>query len=220
MIQIGLKGDLVKILMQLIKEKNIIYQFVPVQKLNKLTHANHQGVIAFISDIAFQNIESIIPLVFEQGKEPLVLILDRISDVRNFGAIVRTSACAGVDAIIIPAKGSAQVNGIAIKTSAGALLSVPICKSLNLKSTIDYLKECGLQIISATEKTNNLIYKANFNKPTAIIMGSEENGISGEYIKKSDTLVKIPIYGDIESLNVSVACGIILYEVVRQRNLI
>ncbi|MDP4267425.1 MAG: 23S rRNA (guanosine(2251)-2'-O)-methyltransferase RlmB [Bacteroidota bacterium] len=217
LIQNGLKGELIRDLMPLIKENKINFQFVPVQKLNSLTRGNHQGVVAYISEIPFQNIEYILPGTFEQGKMPLILILDRITDVRNFGAIARTAECSGVDAIIIPFKGAAQVNGIAVKTSAGALMRIPVCKSHNLKNTIEFLKESGLQIISCTEKTDNLIYNADLNKPTALIMGSEEDGISEEYMKRSDMLVKIPVIGAIESLNVSVACGVILYEAVRQR---
>ena len=217
LLQNGLKGDLIRDIMILIKERNIVYQYVPIQKLNCLTRGNHQGVIAYISEIEFQYIEHIIPEIFEKGRVPLILILDRISDVRNFGAISRTAECSGVDTIVIPSKGSAQINGIAIKTSAGALLKLPVCRSVNLKDTIDYLKECGLQIISCTEKADSSLFKTDLTKPTAIIMGSEEDGISGEYIKRSDFRVNIPVQGQIESLNVSVACGVILYETIRQR---
>ncbi|MFL5765406.1 MAG: 23S rRNA (guanosine(2251)-2'-O)-methyltransferase RlmB [Bacteroidia bacterium] len=217
LVQSGLKGELVSQLMSLLKQKNIAFQYVPAEKLNRLTSKNHQGVIGFISSISYYKIEEVLPGVFEKGKVPLLLILDRITDVRNFGAIARTAECSGVDAIIIPSRGSAQINADAIKTSTGALQKIPVCREDNLKTTIDYLKECGLQIISCTEKANDYYFQVDLTSPTAIIMGSEEDGISNEYIQKSDGKAKIPLMGEISSLNVSVACGIILYEAVSQR---
>ena len=213
-----LRGILYKELFNLIREFDISHQFVPIEKLNRISKKNHQGTIAFISEISFTNIEQLIPLLFEQGKVPLILILDEITDIRNMGAIVRTSECAGVHAIIIPTKGSAQINSDAVKTSAGALLSFPVCKSSNLKNTIKYLKNCGLQIISATEKSEKIYYEANFTIPTVVILGSEQTGINPEYLKLSESSVKIPVFGAINSLNVSVASGIIIYEAVRQRS--
>lgn len=216
-LQNNVSNELTSELKRLIRENNIPFQYVPPEKLNRLSNKNHQGVIAFLSAITYQSIENILPAVFEEGKTPLVLILDRITDVRNFGAIARTAECAGVDAIIIPAKGAAQINGDAIKTSAGALHIIPVCRSENLKTTIEYLKESGLQIIACTEKSEKYYNETNLQLPAAIILGSEEDGISDEYLKRSNEKVKIPLMGKIESLNVSVATAIILYEAVRQR---
>jgi 23S rRNA (guanosine2251-2'-O)-methyltransferase len=216
-IQNGLQSPLFKELMILLKEKEIPYQFVPIEKLNRINRINHQGVAASISQATFQKIEDILPQLFEKGKIPLLLILDRITDVRNFGAIARSAECAGVNAIIIPQKGGASINADALKTSAGALHKINVCREHNLKETIDYLKESGLQIIGCTEKASDYYYQTNYKSPTAIIMGSEENGISDEYLKRCDKKVKIPMLGTIDSLNVSVAAGIILFETVKQR---
>ena len=202
-----------------LKKYKIPFQFVPPEKLNHLIKSrNHQGVVAMLSPVTYLNIEDIIPAVFEKGETPLVIILDRITDVRNIGALSRSAECAGVHAVIVPSRGSAQINSDAIKASAGAIYQVPICRSENLKQTIDFLKTSGLQIISCTEKSAQTIYEMDFSLPTAIILGSEEDGISEEYLKLSDEKAKIPLYGKIESLNVSVSGGITLYEVVRQRN--
>ncbi|MBJ11405.1 MAG: 23S rRNA (guanosine(2251)-2'-O)-methyltransferase RlmB [Flavobacteriales bacterium] len=216
-IQKGLKNELFQELWQLVRARKVNYKHVPVEKLNRLTRKNHQGVFAFISPINFHKTDNIIQNVFEKGENPLFLVLDRVTDVRNFGAIVRTAECSGVQAIIVPEKGSAAINGDALKTSAGALHNIPICREFNLKATIEYLKNCGLQIIGCTEKTEEKIYQLNFNLPTAIIMGSEEDGISTEYLKLCDYKAKIPMNGTIGSLNVSVSAGVILYEAVRQR---
>jgi len=216
-VQNGLKNELFSELMSLLKKHNVVYQYVPLEKLNRLTQKNHQGVVGYISSIEYNKIEKILPLVFEAGKTPLILILDRITDVRNFGAIARTAECAGVDAIVIPARGAAQINADAIKTSTGALHKIPVCREENLKDVIDYLRESGLQVIACTEKTEEMYYQADYTLPVAIIMGSEEDGISPEYLKRSDTHAKIPLLGEIGSLNVSVATGIILYEAVKQR---
>ena len=216
-IQTGLTGELWFELKKLIQKYTIPFQLVPVEKLNRLTSKNHQGIIAYVSLVTYQSVENILPSLFEQGKIPLILVLDRITDVRNFGAIARSAECAGVDAIVIPSRGAAQVNGDAIKTSAGALHQIPVCRSENLKQTLDFLKNSGLQLVACTENANKEYYEANFTLPTAIIMGSEEDGISEEYLKRSDAKVKIPLFGKIESLNVSVATGVVLYEVVRQR---
>ncbi|MGC6469716.1 MAG: 23S rRNA (guanosine(2251)-2'-O)-methyltransferase RlmB [Flavobacteriales bacterium] len=217
-IQKGLKSDNFSELWDLIRKHRVNYKHVPVEKLNRLTRKNHQGVFAFISPILFHRTENIIPQLFEQGKTPLILILDRITDVRNFGAIARTAECSGVDAIIVPEKGSAAINGDAMKTSVGALASVPICREFNLKATIDFLRQSGLQIVGCTEKTNQFIYKVDYKLPTAIILGSEEDGISEEYLKLCNFKTKIPLAGSIDSLNVSVSAGVILYEAIRQRN--
>jgi 23S rRNA (guanosine2251-2'-O)-methyltransferase len=217
LLQKGLSNGLYHQLRNALKGQNIPLQFVPPEKLKRITSKNHQGVIAYLTEITYYHTEDLLSEIFEKGKIPLLLILDRITDVRNFGAIARSAECAGVDFIIIPSRGSAQINGDAIKTSAGALHRIPVCREDNLKNTIEYLKESGLQIIACHEKTEHLIYDADFKKPSAIIMGSEENGISGEYVKRSDMQVKIPMPGKISSLNVSVATGIILFEAVKQR---
>lgn len=216
-VQTGLKNELATELMTLLKKNAVPFQYVPVEKLNRLTGKNHQGVVGYISSVVYQKIQDVLPLVFEAGKTPLILILDRITDVRNFGAIARTAECSGVHAIIIPSKGGAQINADAMKTSTGALHTIPICRENNLKETIHFLRESGLQVIACTEKTNDMYYEPDYTLPVAIIMGSEENGVSPEYLKAVDAQAKIPLLGQISSLNVSVATGIVLYEAVRQR---
>ncbi|MCG8307070.1 MAG: 23S rRNA (guanosine(2251)-2'-O)-methyltransferase RlmB [Cytophagales bacterium] len=218
LIQKNLNNDLIKELTGKIKAHKIPYVRVPLEKLNRFTRRNHQGVISYISPIHFHALDHIIEQAFSKGRDPLLVILDRITDVRNFGAIARTMECAGADAIVIPSRGGALVGGDAMKTSAGALNLLPVCREENLKNTINYLKTSGIRVIGCTEKTNRLIYGSSLHGPIAIIMGSEENGISGEYLKLCDELVKIPMNGKIESLNVSVSTGIVLYEVLRQRN--
>jgi 23S rRNA (guanosine2251-2'-O)-methyltransferase len=211
-------SELFNELFSLARECQITVQFVPTEKLNKITYKNHQGAVAFISEVSFHRIEHIVPSLYEEGKQPFLLILDGITDVRNFGAIVRTAECAGVHAIIIPEKGSAPVNSDAVKTSSGALHSVPICKVKSLNQTISYLKNCGIKIFAATEKAVTSYYQTEFDIPLAIIMGSEDEGISDSFIKIADEIIQIPLHGSIESLNVSVATGIILFEVSKQRN--
>lgn len=216
-IQKGLHNDLFAELWKLVRVKRINYKHVPTEKINRLTKKNHQGVFAFISPIDFHNIEDVVPLLFEQGKNQLILVLDRITDIRNFGAIVRTAECAGVDTILIPEQNAAAINADAIKTSSGALLRMKICRTWNLKLALQFIKESGIQLVGCTEKTQENMYKANFTPPTAIIMGSEEDGVSAEFLKMCDAKVKIPMHGKIASLNVSVASGVILYELIRQR---
>jgi len=216
-IQKGLSNELYHQLRNALKGQAVPIQIVPAEKLKRITDKNHQGVVAYLTQITYYSAEDLLATVFEKGRIPLILILDRVTDVRNFGAIARGAECAGVDFIIIPSRGAAQINGDAIKTSAGALHRLKVCREDNLKNTIEFLKEAGLQIIACHEKTDNLIYDADFTKPTAIIMGSEENGISNEYLKRSDMQVKIPMIGKIASLNVSVATGIVLFEAVKQR---
>lgn len=216
-IQQDIKGPGLTELRNAIKKHKIPFSHVPVFKLNKHVSGNHQGVIGFISPIALHDIEQIIPSLFDQGKIPFILVLDKLTDVRNFGAISRSASCAGVDAIVIPSRESAQINADAIKTSAGALNHIPVCKVQNLTDTILFLKASGLFIVSCTEKSNKTIYDTDYTVPTAIIMGGEEKGISNQLIKNSDVLVKIPIVGEISSLNVSVAAGIIIFEAAKQR---
>ena len=216
-IQKGLHNDLFAELWKLVREKRINYKHVPLEKINRLTRKNHQGVFAFISPIDFHNIEDVVPNLYEQGKNPLVLVLDRITDVRNFGAIARTAECAGVDAIIIPEQNAAAINADAIKTSAGALHKITVCRTWNLKLALQFMKDSGIQLVGCTEKTQDNMYKPDYIPPTAIIMGSEEDGVSPEFLKMCDARAKIPMAGKIASLNVSVATGVILYEALRQR---
>ncbi len=216
-VQRGLSGGLFLELRALLKDKQINYQQVPVEKLNRITRKNHQGVIGIISPVSYQRIEDIVPTIFEKGETPLVLMLDGVTDVRNLGAIARTAECAGVHAIVVPVKGSAQINADAIKTSAGALFKIPVCRHDNLQKASQFLRESGLQIVACTEKTSDLIYAVDMSAPTAIVMGSEEDGISNEIIRTADHLAKIPMAGEIASLNVSVSAGIIIYEALRQR---
>ena len=204
-------------ILELAKEKGIQVQKVPIEKLNRITRKNHQGAIAFVSAIHYAKIENIIADTFEKGQTPLILILDRITDVRNFGAIARTAECAGVHAIVIPSRGAAQINADAMKTSSGALNFLPVCREENLISTIEYLQNAGLKVIACTEKTKDSVYSKDFKEPTAIVLGSEEDGISDEIIRKSDELAAIPQTGQVGSLNVSVAAGVIIYEALRQR---
>ena len=217
-IQKGLHNDLFAELWKLVRLKRINYKHVPLEKINRLTRKNHQGVFAFISPIDFHNIEDVVPALYEQGKNPLILVLDRITDVRNFGAIARSAECAGVDTILIPEQNAAAINADAIKTSAGALHKITVCRTWNLKLALQFLKDSGIQLIACTEKTQDNMYKPDYTPPTAIIMGSEEDGVSPEFLKMCDARAKIPMNGKIASLNVSVATGVILYEVIRQRN--
>lgn len=217
LIRRGLKNESVAEIYKICSERNIPIQEVPEEKLNRVTLKPHQGIIAFLGLIEYQNIENIVPLLFEQGKNPLIVILDRITDVRNVGAICRSALCSGAQAVVVPSRGSAQINEDAIKSSAGAIHQIPICRSYNLKETIQFLKNSGLKIVGVTEKTNTILYKEDFSGPLVLILGSEEDGISPEYLKLCDTTVKIPITGPVESLNVSVATAVALFEVVRQR---
>ena len=213
-----LQSDLSKELFAALKGKFIVVQRVPVERINRLTNKNHQGVVAFISAITYQHIEDIVPTLFEEGKTPLLLMLDGITDVRNFGAIARTCECAGVDAIILPDHGSVTVNADAVKTSAGALLSIPVCREKSLTEIVRYLKDCGYHILAATEKGDRLYTESDCTMPTCLIMGAEDVGVNKERLDLCDELVRIPMLGKIESLNVSVATGILLYEVIKQRN--
>lgn len=216
-LQNGLQGPIIAELKKLLAEHNLRANYVPIEKLNRFTRKNHQGVVAFISDIPFYKIEDVLPQIFEEGKSPFLLVLDRLTDVRNFGAIARTAECVGVDAIIIPEKGAAPINSDAIKTSAGALYNVKICKEKNLAHTVDFLQQSGIKVFSATEKAQKSVYEELYTEPCAIVMGNEETGISKEVLHHSDEKIKLPMQGKTQSLNVSVACGAILFEVVRQR---
>ena len=218
LIQKGLRGEGFHQLFGFTKEMDIPCQFVPVEKLNHLTHQNHQGVIAYISDIGYQKLESLIPFAYEQGKMPLFLLLDHITDVRNLGAIARTAECAGIDGLLLPLKGSAQINAHTVKTSAGAIYKVPVCRCVSFKESITFMKNSGLKIYAATEKAVTNYTAVDFTQPMALVMGSEEDGISDEILRMADELIRIPLQGEIGSLNVAVASGVLLYEVIRQRN--
>lgn len=216
-LQNALQGEVYQELKNLLSKHGIRPNYVPIEKLNRFTRKNHQGVVAFISDVPFEKIEDILPQLFEEGKTPFLLILDRLTDVRNFGAICRTAECVGIHAVILPEKGAAPINSDAIKTSAGAIYNLKICKEKNLAHTVDFLQQSGIQVFSATEKAQKLIFDVDFTQPCAIVMGNEETGISKEVLHHSDEKIKLPIEGKTQSLNVSVACGAILYEAVRQK---
>lgn len=212
-----IQSELSKELFAELKGRMIPVQRVPVERINRITRKNHQGVIAFISAITYQKTEDIVPYLFEQGKNPLLIMLDGITDVRNFGAIARTCECAGIDAIIIPAKNSVSVNADAMKTSAGALHTLPVCREQSLTEAIKFLKNSGFKIVAATEKGDYDYTKANYKDPVCIIMGAEDTGVPYEHLSLCDEWIKIPLLGKIESLNVSVAAGILIYEAVKQR---
>ncbi|GAA4293426.1 23S rRNA (guanosine(2251)-2'-O)-methyltransferase RlmB [Aestuariibaculum suncheonense] len=216
-LQKGLKGDLFSELEFALRQHSINSSYVPVEKLNRLTRGNHQGAVAQISPIAFYDLEDLVSQVMESGKTPLFLLLDQLSDVRNFGAIIRTAECTGVDGIIIQKKGGAPVNGDTIKTSAGAVFKIPICKVDHIKDAVFYMQASGVKVVAATEKTDDTLYDIDFTEPCAIIMGSEDRGINPSTLKVVDAKAKLPLLGEIGSLNVSVACGAFLYEAVRQR---
>jgi 23S rRNA (guanosine2251-2'-O)-methyltransferase len=204
-------------LVKLAESMQIAIHRVPLEKLNRLTRKNHQGVVCFLSPIRYAPIHNVLSQVYEEGKVPLFLLLDRVTDVRNFGAIVRSAECAGVQAVIVPSKGGAMINADAMKTSSGALNYMPICREENLVSTVRYLLDSGLQCVACTEKSSSPLYGTDFTPPTVIIMGSEEDGISQELLDLSGERVSIPLLGEVESLNVSAAASVILYETVRQR---
>jgi 23S rRNA (guanosine2251-2'-O)-methyltransferase len=216
-VQKNLSGELADEFVKISKEHKVVVTKVPPEKLNRLTRKNHQGIVGFISPIAFANIDHIIDQAFSDGRDPLIIILDRITDVRNFGAIVRSAECVGVDAVIIPSRGAAQISADAMKTSAGALNLVPICRANNVLALLKSLQLSGLSLVACTEKSSTTLYEVPFSQPSVIIMGSEESGIDAEILSICDFKAKIPLAGSIKSLNVSTSTGIILYEAVRQR---
>lgn len=216
LIQSGLKNDLVSELLDKARGLRIPVQHVPAEKLRRLSTKNHQGVISILSSIAYASLDHLIDKAFSEGREPFLLILDRITDVRNFGAIVRSAECAGIDGIVIADKGSAPVTGDSMKTSAGALNHVPVCRE-KLKDTVPFLQERGIRVVACTEKAAQTIYEGIGSGPVALMLGSEEDGISDGLLRGADVLVKIPMRGRINSLNVSVAAGIAIFEALRQR---
>ena len=210
-------SELSRELLKRLEGLNVPVQKVPVEKLNKITMKNHQGVIAFIAPVSYQRIEDIIPGIYEEGRVPFIVVLDNITDVRNFGAIARTCECAGVDAIVVPVKGGAALNADAVKTSAGALMKIPVCRELSISNALKFLASSGIKLLAASEKGNDDYTTVSLQDPVAIVLGSEDEGIAPEHLRLCHELVKIPMMGSIGSLNVSVAAGVLLYEVVRQR---
>ncbi len=204
-------------LINIANQHKIPFQFVPREKLNRLTRQNHQGVVAMVSAVSFVDIETLLPTIFETGNAPFLVILDKITDVRNLGSIARSAECAGVNAIILPSKGSAMISADAVKTSSGAIQNIPLCRVENLRQTIQFLKNCGILMIGASEKAETNYFSVDYSQPVAIIMGSEESGISEELLRLCDKMVKIPMTGETRSLNVAVAAGVIFFEVLRQR---
>jgi 23S rRNA (guanosine2251-2'-O)-methyltransferase len=213
-----LSGEVLRELLKAALERNIPYQFVPVEKLDRLTHKNHQGVIAFISEIEYQQLESVIPMLYDKGIDPFILVLDHLTDVRNFGSVARTAECAGVHAIVMPDKGTAQINADAIKTSSGALHVIPVCRVPNLVKAVQFLSDSGLKIIAASEKAAETYNQIDYKGPVAIVMGAEDTGVSNDILRKANHIVRIPLFGKVESLNVAVATGILLFEAIRQKS--
>ena len=216
-VQAGTRSPEISEIANFCRANNIPVQYVPMEKMNRLTRKNHQGVVAFICPIEYQPLENVVSAVYEEGRDPFILMLDRVTDVRNFGAIARTAYAAGVDAIVIPNRGSALINGDAMKTSAGALSLINVCRVENLKDAIDFLKASGLRVVGFTEKAKESLWKSDLTGPLCVMMGSEEDGIDPAYLKRADAHLMIPMPGDIDSLNVSVATGVVCFEVVRQR---
>ena len=217
LIKKDINGELINELFALIKERHLVVQRVPVEKINRITRKNHQGVVAFLSAVTYYNIEEVVPVLFEEGINPFLIVLDGITDVRNFGAIARTCDCAGVNAIIIPERNSVSVNADAIKTSAGALNYVPVCREKNLVNVVKFLKSSGYKVVGASEKSSVNYTLVDYTGPVALILGAEDKGISNDLLKLCGEFVSIPEFGNINSLNVSVAGGVMMYEVVRQR---
>ncbi len=217
MMRYDLKGGLAQELRALLKTTSIPVLKMPAGQLDKITQKNHQGAIGFASQLVYQSIEVLLPMLYEAGKVPFIVVLDGVTDVRNFGAIARSAECAGADAILLPAKGSAAINADAVKTAAGALDNIPVCRTHNLRESLQFLKDSGLTLFAATEKANDFYYQKDFSTPLALVMGAEDVGIASHNLNVCNEAVKIPMLGHIASLNVSVATGILLFEVVRQR---
>lgn len=212
-----LHGDLARELMLVLKERRVPVQKVPAEKIDRITRKNHQGVLAILSAVTYQSLSAIVPAIYEEGRMPFIVLLDGITDVRNFGAIARTCECAGVDALVIPRRGSVGVNGDAMKTSAGALNYLPVCRETSILNAVKFLKDCGVTVVAASEKSDLNYTRADLTGPVAIVMGAEDVGISEDVLRFCDRTLAIPQAGQIGSLNVSVAAGVMIYEVVRQR---
>lgn len=214
-----LNGDLAKELLSKAREYGVLIKYVPVEKLNRITMKNHQGAIAILSAVPYQSLDNLIPSLYEEGKTPMMVVLDGVTDIRNFGAIARTACCAGVDAMVIPSHNSVSITADAVKTSAGALFHIPVCRERSTLEAVRKLKDNGYRIVAATEKGASDYTLTDFTVPVAIVMGAEETGISNDVLRLADDLAAIPILGEIGSLNVSVAAGVMIYEAVRQRRL-
>ena len=215
LLQNGLNSSLLNELRAKMKEHDIPFQYVPVEKLNKLTTGNHQGVVATIAAVSYTTFEELVEGLGETV--PLVVMLDHITDVRNMGAIARTAECAGVTALVVPDRGSAAMNSDAVKSSSGALLRLPICRESNFKTVLNMAKQYGLQVVAATEKGSVHYCDVYFRQPTMLIMGNEETGISPDLLKMSDVRARLPIVGEVASLNVGVAAGVMMYKALEQR---
>ncbi len=213
-----LKGELARELMDVLKRHKVLVQKVPAEKIDRITRKNHQGVLAILSAVTYDSLANLVPILYEKRKTPFVVLLDGVSDVRNFGAIARTCECAGVDAIVIPRRGGVGVNGDAMKTSAGALNYLPVCRETGILNAVKYLKDSGFSICAASEKSSVNYTKGDYTGPVAIVMGAEDVGISPDVLRFCDQVVSIPQVGHIGSLNVSVAAGVMIFEVVRQRS--
>lgn len=213
-----LGGELAKELLAMIRRHGIVMQRVPQEKLNRITMKNHQGAIALLSPIEYSRLENLVPLFYEEGRVPFIIMLDGLTDTRNFGAIARTAECAGADAIVIPARGSVSVTPDAVKTSAGALLHIPVCREKSIAEAARMLRENGYKLVGASEKSAETYTDIDYDVPLALVMGAEDTGISNDVLRVCDALAAIPILGNIGSLNVSVAAGVMMYEVVRQRS--
>ena len=217
LIKKDINGELISELFEVVKAYQVPVQRVPIEKINRITRKNHQGVIAFMAAVDYYHVHDIVPTLYEEGINPFIVVLDGVTDVRNFGAIARTCECAGVNAIVIPERNSVSVNADAVKTSAGALNYLPVCRERNLAKAVKYLAESGFKVLGASEKSHINYTQGDFTGPVAVVLGAEDTGISPDILKLCDTLVAIPEFGQINSLNVSVAGGIMIYEVVRQR---
>ena len=215
----GLRSSEVSHIMDVAKERTIPVQIVPEERLTRLTRKQHQGVIAFISEIEYTQLDQLIPMLYEEGRSPFVVLLDGLTDVRNFGAIARTAECAGVDAIIIPERGSVSVTADAVKTSAGALHRIPVCRVSSIQAAVTLLQENGIQIVAGSEKAADIYTESELSLPLGLVLGAEDHGVSQGVLRRADKIVRIPQVGAIGSLNVSVAGGILIYEVVRQAGL-
>jgi len=215
-IQRGIQGEIMLEVKELIKRFQIPFQYVPIEKLNRMSSKNHQGIIAFVSPVTFGNIDNIIATTFESGLTPRLLMLDGVTDVRNFGAICRSAECFGAHAVIIPEKGSAQINEEAIKTSAGALYNIPVCRVKSISHAVKQLQSSGITVVACSEKTRKNTFEADLRNPICLIMGSEEMGVGSDVLRIVDEIIRIPMAGKTSSLNVSVAAGIALYEITRQ----
>jgi 23S rRNA (guanosine2251-2'-O)-methyltransferase len=216
-LQTGLTNDLIRELVGVLKDHGVPYSWVPVEKINRLTTRNHQGVVGILSAVEYASLQVLIDKAYGEGRTPFFLLLDRITDVRNFGAVARTCECAGLDALVVEEKGNAPVTSDAVKTSAGALHHLPVCRVKSMKQAMKDLRDNGIQVVACTEKASKNLYELELSAPTALLLGSEEDGIDPVLLKDADQVAKIPMKGKIESLNVSVAAGVAIYEVIRQK---